>query len=54
MYYLKAIIGARQGNTDLMYNSLRAALAKMLNWLKWQKPTWNLQNHSTMTPLNLS
>ncbi len=28
MYYLKAIIGARQGNTDLMYNSLRAAISK--------------------------
>lgn len=28
MYYLKGIIGARQGNTDLMYNSLRAAISK--------------------------
>ncbi len=28
MYYLKAIIGARQSNTDLMYNSLRAAISK--------------------------
>ena len=28
MYYLKAIIGARQANTDLMYNSLRAAISK--------------------------
>ncbi|MCX7861569.1 MAG: hypothetical protein N2449_01075 [Bacteroidales bacterium] len=28
MYYLKAVIGARQGNTDLMYNSLRAAISK--------------------------
>jgi tetratricopeptide (TPR) repeat protein/outer membrane protein OmpA-like peptidoglycan-associated protein len=28
MFYLKAIIGARQANTDLMYNSLRAAISK--------------------------
>ena len=28
MYYLKAVIGARQANTDLIYNSLRAAIAK--------------------------
>lgn len=28
MYYLKAVIGARQANTDLMYNSLRAAISK--------------------------
>lgn len=28
MYYLKAIIGAHQGNTDLLYNSLRAAISK--------------------------
>ncbi len=28
MYYMKAIVGARQANTDLMYNSLRAAISK--------------------------
>lgn len=27
-YYLKAIAGARSGNTDLMYNNLRAAISK--------------------------
>lgn len=31
MYYLKAVIGARQANTDLMYNSLRAAINKNAN-----------------------
>ncbi len=31
MYYLKAVIGARQGNTDLLYNSLRAAISKNAN-----------------------
>ncbi len=31
MYYLKAVIGARQANTDLMYNSLRAAISKNAN-----------------------
>jgi len=31
MYYLKAVVGARQANTDLMYNSLRAAISKNAN-----------------------
>ena len=34
MYYLKAVIGARQGNTDLMYNSLRAAISKNSSLVK--------------------
>lgn len=28
MYYLKAVAGARQSNTDLLYNNLRAAISK--------------------------
>ena len=28
MYYLKAVAGARQQNTDLLYNNLRAAISK--------------------------
>jgi len=37
MYYLKAIVGARQQNTDLMYNSLRAAISKNPNWASYAK-----------------
>lgn len=31
MYYLKAVAGARQSNTDLIYNNLRAAISKDAN-----------------------
>ncbi len=36
-FYLKAISGARAGNTDLMFNSLRAAVSKDAKWATYAK-----------------
>ena len=37
MYYLKAVAGARQQNTDLLYNNLRAAISKDSKLMEFAK-----------------
>ncbi len=36
-FYLKAIVGARSANTDLMFNNLRAAISKDAKWNAYAK-----------------
>ncbi|MCX7955311.1 MAG: hypothetical protein N3A01_09030 [Bacteroidales bacterium] len=45
MYYLKAIIGARQNNSDMVYNNLRAAISKNSKWSSYAKTDMEFEKY---------
>lgn len=45
MFYLKAIIGARQNNSDMLYNNLRSAISKNNNWASYAKTDMEFEKY---------